>query len=85
MFHTSLHHLRALAPMTLAMIKKPVKRVLRAKDIVVCVKQDLRDRIVKVVGDLKLQFFFIISDIAVLPRNIYSLFCKIQNNAMPES
>lgn len=52
MFHASLYHLRTLAPMTLAMIKRPVKRVLRAKDIAVCVPQDLRDTIVKVVGDL---------------------------------
>ena len=51
-FHLTLYHSRALAPMAHAVIKPPVKRVSRAKDIVVCVTQDLRDRIVKVVGHL---------------------------------
>ena len=57
MVHLTLYHFRAIAPATNAKIKGPVKRVLRAKDIAVCVTQDLRERIVKAVGDLLLQRF----------------------------
>ena len=40
---------RMLVPVTLAVIKLPVKRVSRTLDIVACVQEDLRVRLVKMV------------------------------------
>ena len=46
---------RMLVPVTLAVIKLPVKLVSRSLDIVACVQEDLRVRLVKMVRNV---FFF---------------------------
>ena len=76
MFHASMYYLRTIAPMTLVMIKRPVKRVLQAKDIAANVMQDLQDTIVEVVRELQLHHIALHHDyIGELPQNGYSLFC----------
>ena len=43
---------RMLVPVTLVVIKLPVKRVSRTLDIVACVQEDLRVRLVKMVRNV---------------------------------
>ena len=43
---------RMLVPVILAVIKLPVKRVSRTLDIVACVQEDLRVRLVKMVRNV---------------------------------
>ena len=43
---------RMLVPVTLAVIKLPVKLVSRSLDIVACVQEDLRVRLVKMVRNV---------------------------------
>ena len=51
-FNTDFVLVRMLVPVTLAVIKLPVKRVSRTLDIVACVQEDLRVRLVKMVRNV---------------------------------
>ena len=63
---------RMLVPVTLAVIKLPVKRVSRTLDIVACVQEDLRVRLVKMVRN----GFFLKFESPVNFDNATSLFCN---------
>ena len=63
---------RMLVPVTLAVIKLPVKLVSRSLDIVACVQEDLRVRLVKMVRNV----FFLKFESPVNFDNATSLFCN---------